>query len=404
RFLPTVHPIWVILALAFNPFIIWAATEIRVYALVLLLSSLLLQYFDDGYLGESSRRSHLVHAGLALVSLYTYYYLGFLLLAQAGALVLLRRWRSLWTYCLMMVAVGVGFTPMLVYIPQQTQGYTSALTQQPSLSTALRLLSWRLQEQLLPAYWPPTIAIARIIIAGLALLACGLLIGQVRQRIASSHIAMWTILVITMCCSLAAYLATAEAFLESRHTTIFLIPLTLSVFALLITTIRKQGVFIWAITVLAFSVASDAALYSHPAKTGDWARVAAYLKATERQGQPILVSQALSAVPLSYYYSGVNQLVPVPRPEDFRKFNSPDLVLKDERQLAELLAQTGSGGEVFWLVTDEMCELLGRDLNCHVLENFISKNYVVEQSQDFFRSRARLLRRKTPTQTAPSAN
>jgi hypothetical protein len=95
--------------------------------------------------------------------------------------------------------------------------------------------------------------------------------------------------------------------------------------------------------------------YSSPAKTGDWARVGAYLMTAEKRDQPILVFQPLSAVPLACYYKGVNSLLPIPQPEAFRVFHDPDSLLKDEKQIASVLAQVPGDKDRIWVVTDELC-------------------------------------------------
>ena len=87
------------------------------------------------------------------------------------------------------------------------------------------------------------------------------------------------------------------------------------------------------------------ARYSSLAKTGDWARVAAFLVAEEKRDQPILVFQPFSAVPLACYYKGVNPLLP--QPEAFQTFHDPDSLLKDEQQIEALLGQVAGGKTTF---------------------------------------------------------
>ena len=50
RLIPDISPAFTTLIFALNPFVIWAAVEARVYALALLLSSLLVLFFVDGFL------------------------------------------------------------------------------------------------------------------------------------------------------------------------------------------------------------------------------------------------------------------------------------------------------------------------------------------------------------------
>ena len=92
RYLPKLHPAWIVAVLAVHPFTIWAATEIRVYALVTLLSAVLIRLFFDGFLAATPQnRVRWGYYVVALLSLYTYYFLGFLLLAQGCALLVQRR-------------------------------------------------------------------------------------------------------------------------------------------------------------------------------------------------------------------------------------------------------------------------------------------------------------------------
>src|SRR5262249_37948098 len=54
---PSIHPLWFGTFLAANQFVIWAAVEIRCYALVLCLSAGLFACFLEAYIEERSRKS-----------------------------------------------------------------------------------------------------------------------------------------------------------------------------------------------------------------------------------------------------------------------------------------------------------------------------------------------------------
>ncbi|MBL8208325.1 MAG: glycosyltransferase family 39 protein [Blastocatellia bacterium] len=109
RYFPKLHPAWVVALLAVHPFTIWAATEIRVYALVMLLSAVLMRLFFDGFLAVAPQQhSRWGYFGIALLSLYTYYFLGFLLVAQGCALLVQRRWSELRVLVGGVLLVGAG--------------------------------------------------------------------------------------------------------------------------------------------------------------------------------------------------------------------------------------------------------------------------------------------------------
>ena len=48
RFFEKIHPGWITVTIALNPFVIWAAVTIRLYALLIFISILLILFFYDG--------------------------------------------------------------------------------------------------------------------------------------------------------------------------------------------------------------------------------------------------------------------------------------------------------------------------------------------------------------------
>src|SRR5207253_11329273 len=74
RLFKTIHPGWFAALVALHSFAIWATTEIRLYAFGILLSSLLLLLFHDGFLRDKPRRTvQAAYLLLSLVALYTQY-------------------------------------------------------------------------------------------------------------------------------------------------------------------------------------------------------------------------------------------------------------------------------------------------------------------------------------------
>ena len=72
RLRPDVHPGWVVAALAFHPFTIYAAVEIRLYALAMLLSALLLALYLGEYAGEGrSPARKLAFTAVSVAALWT---------------------------------------------------------------------------------------------------------------------------------------------------------------------------------------------------------------------------------------------------------------------------------------------------------------------------------------------
>lgn len=145
------HPGWITAVVAFNPFVIEAAIEIRCYALVFLFSALLCFFFMDAYLtDEPNVRAKWFYILFSIVSLYTFYYLGFLLVANAISLIILKRWRSLKSYFINMIFVGICFLPMIVFISDHLFSRTETVKSEVPILYGLQIVSHRILDVVLP--------------------------------------------------------------------------------------------------------------------------------------------------------------------------------------------------------------------------------------------------------------
>jgi hypothetical protein len=150
---------------------------------------------------------------------------------------------------------------------------------------------------------------------------------------------------------------------------------------------RRKVLVVWTATVGLTCAVGFHALFHPMAKPGDWKRVAAFIEANEQTQEPILVFPAMSAHPLSYYYKGANDIVAIPRPEAFIRYNHPDDALKNEFEIMAALDQVPYDVDSAWVIVDcnpEHCADLGRNHNLDILERFIAASYTVEESRDFF--------------------
>lgn len=395
RFWKDTHPGWIVAIVAFNPVTVNVAVDVRLYAPVLLLSALLLLTFHDGYLVETrtSQRLQVCHVLLAVAALYTQYYTGFLLAGNACALLVLRRWRPLRQYLIGMLAVGLCFTPMVPFIRYQMSAHTAPIHNAESWFEALKFITWRMKDYLLPTAWDVTLVV-RSWLLRLCYLVALFIIFKKRRSLNPEATTVWTITLVIALCFLITVRFSGEMLLQIRHTVVVFFPLTIAVFSIVILANKKRVVLYWVAIVLICSVTGLYVHYKPMAKPGDWQRVAAYLMATEKADQPILVFHAGAALPLESYYVGSNALVPVPRENTFERFDFQDYVLRDEREIIERLERTPGTHERIWLVTDGDCGYADLSYHCEILEEFVNKYYTVETSKNFHSSMVRLLRHK----------
>lgn len=399
RLFREIHPGWLAVVVALHPYTTWAATEIRLYAFGILLSSLLLLLFYDGYLAEKPRRSRrIIYLLLSLAALYTQYYLGFLLVANACVLLLLRRWRVLFNYLLGMLAVGVSFTPMALVVLGQVSTHTQTVKSIVPWEEALRVITWEIKEYILPVKPEEQLGqlekLRRWVFRFGYVAVAVLLVRSYRRFLNSTDALIWSAVTITTLFYLAAIHVTGEAMLQSRHSFALFIPSSLLAFSLIAKFAKTRARVVWIITFLIFSSTSLYFTYRPLTKNGSWDQVAAYIMASEKPDQPILVFHAGNALTLAHYYKGTNALVPIPRENRFDTFDIKDYVLRDEQEIKDALARVPGGHEQLWLVTDNVCHFMDVDYNCQGLEEFATKYYEVEKTETFFNSKVRLLRRK----------
>ncbi|MCA9450868.1 MAG: glycosyltransferase family 39 protein, partial [Candidatus Omnitrophica bacterium] len=113
RYLKNLSPLWLFSAGAVNAFLIWSSTEIRLYALAILLSALLWWNLDRVFLrGSISRWGIAWHGILAAMALYTQYYLGFLLVGHFVGLLVSLRLKESGRYLISMSIAAILFLPM----------------------------------------------------------------------------------------------------------------------------------------------------------------------------------------------------------------------------------------------------------------------------------------------------
>lgn len=393
RFLKDVNSTWVIACVASSPFMIWAAVEMRVYAFVILLSGLLLRFFFDGFLEESPRSSsRWWYVLVSILALYTQYYLGFLLVANACALLLLRRWRSLAVYLAGMSIVVICFAPMVKIVLYQLS------THVPDDSVTLLVLDsagsvyWTIQEYLLPVGWVQFYFLRRWLLRIGSVVLLVLIMTKYRQRITADTIAVWTIALTLALCFVVVQRLTPEGLVEERHTAALFLPIMLAAFSFISVVAQRKLVLGWVFLVLIFNCTTLYTRYAAMAKSGDWVRVAAHISTYEKPGQPVLVFHAASVLSLAQYYEGKNLLVPIPNETGLESFSSLTRPV-GEKQIAEAVQHVSESPEV-WLVTDWTRGFSGDEIDDPILREFVGRNYTVEKETTFYYSKVFLLRLK----------
>ena len=228
-------------AIGSSPFLIWAGTEIRCYAMVILFTAVLTALFHEAFLCDgASRRSRVAYVLLATVALYTHYYLGFLLLGHSIGLMGIRRFESLRIHLLLMVIVAALFAPMAFFVPGQVQQHAGTPDADVSLAEEAKNVLWRIEEYSCPTQRSVVGGWAKWLWRGvLAVCLLSIACSVWARRVEPESIALWLSTAVVALCFLALRMTTNPDMNEVRHTAVLFVPAVLSVFAMIRSTAGK---------------------------------------------------------------------------------------------------------------------------------------------------------------------
>jgi len=388
-------------AVLLNPLAWWSAEEMRVYALVIALTSVLVFSFFEGFALEDNAWAQVGFGLAAAAGLYTQYYVAFFLVAGGATLLIFRRWRLLKRYALIVALAGIAFLPMVAVIPSQmaaaARDFRSAAPFPLDMSVDLRGIA--------------------VLFAPFAWLRGGGALAAVFS-LATASLAFWprpgvavagSLLVARIAWSLTAVAAAVFVLAQTaahepnnyKYFSLFVAPALVALMATFASLTSLSGkiraanlaVAMASVVFLLDLVALEHA-YSRLAKIGDWKRVATFLQPRVAAGQPILVFEADNALPLSYHYRGYGTIVPLPHQVDFQSYSLHDIALRGEEELDAALLATHSTSPVVWLVTADYCVFEnGLDFHCGVIESWVHRRFTVANTTHFYGSTVRELHR-----------
>lgn len=397
RWLTNVSPVYVAGLYAINAYLLWAAVEIRPYSFVQLFCALLLVLFYDGFYAEKPKRiSQVLYAFTALAALYTYYFLGFILVAMAAALLIERRWKRLGVYVAWMAGVGVFFIPELLYVRGHVETVAAIKEAPTGVLRAIEYVAGHVFS--LPFALPPLPKVVRWIVGTFLALVVALSLFVMRKRATPETRALWAILlVLGTCYGVVVRSIMREDDLTERHLMIMIIPSALALLS--ITGLYKgeaRRLVIAGFTTLWFGFNAYAVywMFNPMAKSGDYKRVAAYLEDHQRPGDAIAIATSHAALPFRHYYRGSGAVYPLPFEDNYDRYVIERWQFQSPAHVRASIAPAVSKDGILWLFTDRGpdAEYFGLDLNFEYLEEVLSEDFELVSEKDFFNAKVRQFR------------
>lgn len=394
---------------ALHPVLVWASLEIRVYSLVTLLSIGLIHLFLDAFWLDVKKGwvPKMQFVVLAIVALYTNYYLGFLLAGFVVPLLVFRRWRSTLSYVTLMTVAGLAFLPMILSVRSEFLDRSSSFVEEKSLIEGLRILwhhvlSYLLPTDILPVGETSAVSLVRLWIVRLGLVtAVGLIIARWRQ-VSTQTLGLAAIVATIFAFLLLAYFLVGSWLIALRHASVLFAPFILFSATLIndlfpergktVSITARLGLTALTIIVIASFTYALVNLYPGFTKKGDWERVGKYIEHNERPDQPIIIFHTYDALALPYYYNGVNRVYPDERFFEF-DFGTPSAE-RTKKRTAFTISKIPPDAAEIWLIVNDECQTPGI---CEPFDEFIRNNYSRVSEMAFRDQTVTLLRKKPST-------
>lgn len=395
RRLASEYAIWPYLAtivLAFHPYTVFAALELRLYGMGLLLSVVQFDLFWRSYI-DDQKSWRWWYVAVSVLSLYVNILLGLTLVAQNILL-----WSSLRTKAALyhlssLVIAGVVYVPMFLLqirsliekdIPIDNLGFAKAF----------KFVVGTLAYNLAPM---PRIDSTLMLRSGLAITLVAIGSWTIRlywRQIAMRHRAVWSYL-LAVAFLFVLFLVATNLRTNPRYTYPIVIA-SLLAWGQLTDLIRNQSLVaaVWiASQICCFGTLTHT--YSPLCKTGDWIRVSRFLESHEKADQPIVVFLSEVDTIMRHYYRGRNTIVPVPGVQRMDRFRYADFDIPSEQTVRDLLDPLLKQVDGCWLVTYESAiENAPHRYHQEYLYSYLDKEFDVVESAGFVDSKVSRLKRK----------
>jgi len=376
------------LALAVNPFFIWAALDIRVYAMIVLLSAILITLYFDAFVDDGAPLGRAVAFTLvAIASIYTQYFLGSMLIGFGLALTCSGRWRKVVLFGISMLFVALAILPLLLGNVSHELHDASVVQVTTPLVLSQHMLSSTLSF-VFPHAWVS--ATSQVLNFFYVVIIFFIIIALVRASRPNLNLQSLAGIVAAMLAFFLLVINVARAPLEMpRHISALFVPavlLLLGWLAAVVTDASRRRISLsYVVLLLLLAAADDTKTYRPPlSNIGDWQRVGAYLNDKVKASEPIAVFDTEDALAVRHYFRGSARIVPIPNEQSFTKFDRRDFAIRSNSELASVFPRASRTTGRAWLVLGvTTCKMSEVGASCSLLNKYVEEHFSVLTERKF---------------------
>ena len=364
---------WMLVIFLLNPFTVWEAFEIRLYAFLVMLSVLAIYYFLC-YHFENNKKALLIFSIISLCGIYTQYFFSFLVIAFAIIELVSKRRKDFYQFLYFIIPVIILSLPNLMFVSVGVSSQQSKINNFPFSVLKNIILTPRnliLSINDVDGVWLNRIV--RLMIYVPILVA--FIIHYIKPNSEEKEvIKKYRLIIISIVVMVALYcigFTVTEVGYEMKYQTVAfpLLILLLIILWIYPAIIRN---FIFGYIALYFTVLL-VEKYVNPVKTYDYKSVAYFLQSNGKNNEPIFIYRPVLALPLNYYYHSNSEIIPLPHPVDFN--SNYRFAIEDTFQLRNLISPHLNRSKSFFWVSDTTKYEGFVNMNRNMISNYLDTHY-----------------------------
>ena len=368
--------LWIVIIFLLNPFSVWAALEIRLYAFAILLSTLIIYAFYL-YVFQNRKKALYLFLICALIGVYTQYFFVFLIFVLALTTIFIKGWKYFLKICLYLIPLAILFLPNLIFLPNQLEMQEAHGNSRFDINKIVAVLRSPQSLALAINYVPPAWLnrIIRFLFLIIFIIAC---LKLYKKNLFKKDLFYKNYKVILLCIFLLVFLfALGVSVTNIVFTTKYMV-VTYPFFIVLLLIFESYSSIYKNLTyalICTYFLIILIPFYRYPVNTYDFKSIANFIEKIEQPNEPILTYRSNIALPFKYYYKGKNKIIPLPKPVNFDANYLTNI--KDTNQLKQLLFSITPSPKSYLLISDTTQFETTLNMHRDMVSDYISKNFRV---------------------------